>query len=71
MVPESRQRIDPYTDYYIWRPGKPGGKLPNNWDSFFEGKAWTFDEVRGEYYLHLFAVKQPDLNMDNPRCGRK
>ena len=63
---KSRQRIEPYTDYYIWRPGKPGGKLPNNWDSNFEGKAWTWDEVRGEYYLHLFAVKQPDLNMDNP-----
>ncbi len=63
---KSRRRIEPYTDYYIWRPGKPGGKLPNNWDSNFEGKAWTWDEVRGEYYLHLFAVKQPDLNMDNP-----
>ena len=63
---KSRQRIDPYTDYYIWRPAKPDGSLPNNWDSNFEGKAWTFDEVRGEYYLHLFAVKQPDLNMDNP-----
>ncbi len=63
---KSRRRIEPYTDYYIWRPGEPGGKLPNNWDSNFEGKAWTYDEVRGEYYLHLFAVKQPDLNMDNP-----
>ena len=63
---KSRRRIDPYTDYYIWRPGKPGGKLPNNWDSMFEGKAWQWDEVRQEYYLHLFAVKQPDLNMDNP-----
>ena len=63
---KSRQRIDPYTDYYIWRPDPGNGKLPNNWDSNFEGKAWTFDEVRGEYYLHLFAVKQPDLNMDNP-----
>ena len=63
---KSRQRIDPYTDYYIWRPAKPNGKLPNNWDSNFEGKAWTWDEVRGEYYLHLFAIKQPDLNMDNP-----
>ena len=63
---KSRQRIDPYTDYYIWRPARPDGKLPNNWDSNFEGKAWTFDEVRGEYYLHLFAKKQPDLNMDNP-----
>ena len=63
---KSRKRIEPYTDYYIWRPGKKGGKLPNNWDSNFEGKAWEWDEVRGEYYLHLFAVKQPDLNMDNP-----
>ena len=63
---KSRQRIEPYTDYYIWRPAKPDGKLPNNWDSFFEGKAWQWDEVRQEYYLHLFAVKQPDLNMDNP-----
>lgn len=63
---KSRQRIEPYTDYYIWRPDPGKGKLPNNWDSNFEGKAWTFDEVRGEYYLHLFAVKQPDLNMDNP-----
>lgn len=63
---KSRQRIDPYTGYYIWRPKRPDGKLPNNWDSNFEGKAWTYDEVRGEYYLHLFTVKQPDLNMDNP-----
>ena len=64
---KSRRRIEPYTDYYIWRPEKPGEKLPNNWDSHFEGKAWTYDEVRGEYYMHLFAVKQPDLNMDNPK----
>ena len=63
---KSRRRIDPYTDYYIWRPAKPDGSLPNNWDSLFEGKAWQYDEVRGEYYLHLFAVQQPDLNMDNP-----
>ena len=63
---KSRQRIDPYTDYYIWRPGKPNGKLPNNWDSNFDGKAWQWDDVRGEYYLHLFCIKQPDLNMDNP-----
>ena len=61
----SRQRIEPYTDYYIWRPGK-NGRLPNNWDSMFEGKAWAWDAVRQEYYLHLFAVRQPDLNMDNP-----
>lgn len=63
---KSRRRIEPYTDYYIWRPAKPDGSLPNNWDSMFEGKIWEFDEVRGEYYMHIFAVKQPDLNMDNP-----
>ena len=63
---KSRRRIDPYTDYYIWRPAGPKGQLPNNWDSNFEGKAWTWDEERQEHYLHLFAVKQPDLNMDNP-----
>ncbi len=64
---KSRQRIDPYTDYYIWRPKKLNGRLPNNWSSMFEGgSAWQWDEVRKEYYLHLFAIKQPDLNMDNP-----
>ena len=63
---KSRRKIEPYTDYYIWRPKRPDGKLPNNWDSMFEGKAWQWDDVRQEYYLHLFAIKQPDLNMDNP-----
>ena len=63
---KSRQRIEPYTDYYIWRPAKKNGKLPNNWDSLFEGKAWQWDEVRKEYYMHLFAIEQADLNMDNP-----
>ena len=62
----SRRREEPYTDYYIWRKAKKDGTLPNNWDSMFEGKAWQYDELRKEYYLHLFAVKQPDLNMDNP-----
>ncbi len=64
---KSRQRIEPYTDYYIWRPAKNDhGKIPNNWDSLFEGKAWAWDEVRQEYYMHLFAIQQADLNMDNP-----
>ena len=63
---KSREKIEPYTDYYIWRPAKPNGKLPNNWDSLFEGKAWAWDEVRQEYYMHLFAIEQADLNMDNP-----
>ncbi|MBE5951969.1 MAG: alpha-glucosidase [Lachnospiraceae bacterium] len=63
---KSREKIEPYTDYYIWRPAKANGKLPNNWDSLFEGKAWQWDEVRKEYYMHLFAIEQADLNMDNP-----
>ena len=63
---KSRRRIDPYTHYYIWRPARPGGRLPNNWDSIFEGKAWAWDSLREEYYLHLYSIKQPDLNMDNP-----
>ncbi len=59
---ESRKGKDnPYSDYYIWRD------KPNNWDSLFEGKAWEYDEMRGQYYLHIFAKKQPDLNMDNPK----
>ena len=59
---ESRKGPDnPYSDYYIWR------KKPNNWDSIFEGKAWHYDKVRKEYYLHIFSKKQPDLNMDNPK----
>ena len=65
---KSRRRIEPYTDYYIWRKGRDGGKKPpNNWLSMFEGGAWEYDEIRGEYYLHVFAKKQPDLNHDNPK----
>lgn len=62
----SRQRIEPYTDYYIWRPAGEDGQLPNNWTGFFMGPAWQWDDVRGEYYLHLFDPKQPDLNYHNP-----
>lgn len=64
---ESRKSKDnPYRDYYIWR--KPS---PNNWQSFFSGPAWKFDETTGEYYLHLFAEKQPDLNWENPRLRQE
>jgi oligo-1,6-glucosidase len=63
---KSRNRQSPYRDYYVWRPGKPG-KLPNNWTSFFGEKCWEYDIGSGEYYLHLFAKKQPDLNWRNPK----
>ena len=61
-----KSRDNPYRDFYIWRPGKDG-REPNNWASFFSGPAWTVDEATGEYYLHLFSVKQPDLNWENPK----
>ncbi len=64
---KSRRREKGYEDYYIWKPKREDGKLPNNWTSFFAEDAWEFDEVRGEYYLHLFAKKQPDLNYNNPK----
>ena len=55
----------PYHDYYFWRKGK-GKNPPNNWKSVFEGGAWEYNKDLDEYYLHVFAKKQPDLNMDNP-----
>lgn len=55
-----------YRDYYIWRPAGEDGLEPNNWVSFFGGSAWELDEQSGEYYLHLFSKKQPDLNWENP-----
>jgi len=63
---ESRKsKSNPYRNYYFWKPGKNGGP-PNNWPSFFGGSAWQVDDATGEYYLHLFSRKQPDLNWENP-----
>ena len=59
-------------DWYWWRPPREGmdagapGAEPTNWQSFFSGPAWELDEATGEYYLHLFSRKQPDLNWENP-----
>ena len=64
---ESRSSMDnPKRDYYVWRDGKDG-KEPNNWASFFTPSAWKFDAQTGQYYLHLFSEKQPDLNWGNER----
>ena len=64
---ESRKSTDnPYRDYYIWRPAKENGSLPNNWGSCFSGPAWEYDKTTDMYFLHLFSKKQPDLNWDNP-----
>ena len=66
---KSVKREEPYTDFYIWRKGKGrnGKKAPNNWMSTFPGSAWEYNKERGEYYLHLYAKEQPDLNHDNPK----
>ncbi|MFM5470282.1 alpha,alpha-phosphotrehalase [Aeromonas veronii] len=55
----------PYRDYYIWRDPVNGG-VPNNWQSKFGGSAWELDQATGQYYLHLFAREQADLNWENP-----
>ncbi|WP_216322159.1 glycoside hydrolase family 13 protein [Deinococcus aestuarii] len=66
FVEARRSKDNPYRDFYIWRPGKGGGP-PNNWGSHFGGSAWKYDPQTGEYFLHLFSERQPDLNWDNPR----
>jgi oligo-1,6-glucosidase len=67
---EARKAKDnPYRDYYIWqKPKMIDGQNcpPNDWVSFFSGSAWDFDPLTEEYYLHLFAKQQPDLNWENP-----
>lgn len=71
---ESASSLDsPKRDWYWWRQPQTGriggesGAEPNNWGSFFSGSAWKFDESTGEYFLHLFSNKQPDLNWENPK----
>ena len=64
FVESRKSRSNKFRDFYFWKPGKNGG-APNNWPSFFGGSAWQRDEVTGEYYLHFFSKKQPDLNWEN------
>ena len=59
-------RDNPRRDWYIWRDPAPDGGPPNNWLSYFGGSAWQYDATTGQYYLHLFVDKQPDLNWRNP-----
>ena len=59
-------RDNPYHDYYIWREAKDG-REPNNWEAAFSGSAWQWNEATGEFFLHMFSKKQPDLNWENPK----
>jgi len=65
---ESRKSKDnPYRNYYIWQPPKEDGSEPNNWGSYFRegnGSAWEYDALTGEYYLHQYSIKMPDLNWE-------
>jgi len=56
----------PYHDYYIWKKGQ-NGSTPNNWTSLFGGSAWQYNAGTDEYYYHLYARQQPDLNWENPQ----
>ena len=74
---ESRASTDsPKRDWYWWQPPRPGhdpgapGAEPTNWTSFFSGPAWELDPATGEYYLHIFTRKQPDLSWENPQVRR-
>ena len=67
FVESRKSRDNPYRDYYIWKDPRPDGSAPNNWGSYFAEGAWELDETTGQYYLHLFSRKQPDLNWANPR----
>jgi oligo-1,6-glucosidase len=69
---ESRDPASPKRDWYVWRPARPGtepgtpGAEPTNAGSGFGGSAWAYDPLSGEYYLHIFSRKQPDLDWENP-----
>ncbi|WP_269473183.1 glycoside hydrolase family 13 protein [Sporolactobacillus terrae] len=64
-------RDNEYSDFYIWKDPKADGSPPTNWGSTFGGPAWEYVESRGQYYLHLFAKEQPDLNWENPKVREK
>ncbi|MEM1128174.1 MAG: alpha-amylase family glycosyl hydrolase [Bacteroidota bacterium] len=61
-----RSQTNPKRDWYVWKDPAPDGGPPTNWLSIFGGPAWTFDEARGQYYLHSFLPEQPDLNWRHP-----
>ncbi|UNX55443.1 alpha-glucosidase [Georgenia sp. TF02-10] len=76
FVESAAARDSAKRDWYWWRSPRPGytggetGGEPTNWHSFFSGSTWAWDEPTEEYYLHLFARKQPDLNWENPKVRR-
>lgn len=71
FVESRKSRYNEYSDYYIWKDQKEDGSEPNNWGSSFCGSAWEYCEERGQYYLHFYSKKQPDLNWENPQVRQE
>lgn len=61
-----KSKTNPYADFYIWKDPQEDGSPPTNWGATFGGSAWEYVASRNQYYLHLFAKEQPDLNWENP-----
>lgn len=70
FIEAKKSRENPYHDFYVWRDGRPG-ELPNDMKANFGGSAWEWVEELSQYYFHQFAVKQPDLNWENPKLREK
>ena len=66
FIEAKKSKDNEYRDYYIWRDSVDGNE-PNDLGSTFSGSAWQYDETTGQYYLHLFSKKQPDLNWENEK----
>lgn len=71
FVESRKSRDNQYSDYYIWKDPKADGSEPNNWGSSFCGGAWEFCEQRGQYFLHFYSKRQPDLNWENQEVRRE
>ncbi|MDU1888074.1 MAG: alpha-glucosidase, partial [Enterococcus faecalis] len=71
FIEAKKSKENPYRDYYVWADPASDGGVPNRLKSAFSGSAWTFDEASGQYYLHLFSKKQPDLNWENPELRKE
>ena len=70
FIEAKKSKDNPYRDYYVWR-NPVNGEEPNDLTSAFSGSAWQYDEESGQYYLHLFSKKQPDLNWENEEVRNK
>ncbi|MDN6625649.1 MAG: alpha-glucosidase [Pisciglobus halotolerans] len=66
FLESKKNKTNPYRNYYIWQPPRKEGGLPSNWESIFGGSVWEWDVETKEYYMHIFAKEQPDLNWENP-----